>query len=147
MAENKEYVGYIRCSNCGETYRVVGDDLFDEDVSYHCNKCNSDFDVTFFTYCKHCDEIVGVDNGTVKDALVNIAENAVMGFLKPWTSLKFIGRAIDDVPSANGWGVCRFCNTKYIRCPRCNNPVEFRPGTDTEDILYCPDCGQKMRHP
>ena len=46
MAENEEYVGYIRCSNCGETYRVVGNDLLDEDVTYHC-ECGSDIDITF----------------------------------------------------------------------------------------------------
>lgn len=46
MAENEENVGYIRCSNCGETYRVVGNDLLDEDVTYHC-ECGSDIDITF----------------------------------------------------------------------------------------------------
>ena len=147
MANNEEYVGYIRCSNCGETYRVVGDDLLDESVTYHCGNCNSDIDVTFFVYCKHCDEIVGLDNGTIGETLMEIAGSAISGYLKPASAIANLGRFFDSIPSANGWGVCKFCNTKYIRCPRCNEPVEVKPGIGDNDVLFCPDCGQRMRQP
>lgn len=140
-------VGYIRCTHCGTTYKVSGDELYEEDLTYHCHKCNNDFEVPFFTYCKECDEIIGVDNGSVKDALVDIAAMAIGGFIKPWTALGGVKRLLDDVPSAKGWGDCPFCNAKYIRCPRCLSPVEVRPGTGDHDILRCPDCGQKMRQP
>lgn len=146
MAENEEYIGYIRCSDCGETYRVVGDNLLKEDVSYHCN-CGADIYVAFFMYCKHCGEIVGVDVGTNSEYLVEIANSVINGFLRPASVVSNFGRFFDNIPSANGWGVCKFCNTKYIRCPRCNEPVEVKPGTGDNDVLFCPDCGQRMRQP
>ncbi|MBO7556900.1 MAG: hypothetical protein J6T52_00235 [Bacteroidaceae bacterium] len=145
--ESEEYTGYIRCSNCGETYIVTGDDLYDEDATYHCSKCNTDIEVPFFMYCNHCEAIVGVEQGSLSNILLDVAGKAIQGFFKPASALSGLGRFFDDIPSANNWGVCKFCNTKYIRCPRCNTPVEVKPGTGDNDILYCPDCGQKMRQP
>lgn len=147
MANNEDYVGYIRCSNCGKAYKVVGNDIFEEDLIYHCSNCNSDIHVPFFTYCKHCDEFVGIDNGTFRENACEIVGKAISGYLRPASAISNIGRFFDNIPSANGWGVCKFCNTKYIRCPRCNEPIEVKPGTGDNDVLFCPDCGQRMRQP
>lgn len=146
----EKHEGYIRCSNCGNTYRVVGDNLYDEDITFHC-ECGSDIDVAFFVHCKHCDEIVGLDNGTIGEALMGIAGSAIGGainaYFRPASFISNFERFIDNIPSAKGWGVCKFCNTKYIRCPRCYEPVEVKPGTGDNDILFCVECGQKMRQP
>lgn len=32
-------VGYIRCTHCGTTYKVSGDELYEEDLTYHCHNC------------------------------------------------------------------------------------------------------------
>ena len=52
MGNNHDEVlmGYIRCTHCGTTYKVSGDELTEEDLTYHCHKCNNDFEVPFFTY-------------------------------------------------------------------------------------------------
>lgn len=77
MAKDEDIKGFIRCKNCGKTYVVSGDEVYEEDNSYHCNECGEDFDVPFFTYCHECEAVVGVDNGSVSDALIGIAESAI----------------------------------------------------------------------
>lgn len=146
MGKNEEVQGYIRCPHCGKVYVVPEEDLSDEDVSYHCNNCGQTFDVALFGYCEKCQDIVGLEHGSMREILTDVALKSIGGFLKPWSTLKVLPRFLDDVPSSDNWGKCPFCNKEYIRCPQCHSLVEFYPGTDDEAILRCPKCGQRMRH-
>ena len=140
---------YVRCPECGEIYRVNINEPIDEieDRELHCDACGHDIQIPFFLYCPNCEEYVSVDQGKTSEALLEIGVNMVKGFFSPWSTIPKLTRFIDSVPSANGWGVCRICGTHYVRCHKCNSAVEVRPGTGDDDILYCSECGSRMRQP
>lgn len=141
---NNEKIGFIRCSSCGELYHVTEDGLNVENSVFNCSKCGKNFDVPFFAYCPKCDKIVGVDNSSA----FNIIVNGMFNYIKePWSLLKFLPRVLDNIPSANGWGKCPFCDTAYIRCPRCSQLVEIDQQSEANEIIRCMNCGLNMRKP
>ena len=141
---NNECIGFIRCTKCGKIYHVDGNGLNQEHSSFCCNICGNNFDVPFFANCLKCNKIVGLDNST---AFNLIFDNMVDLIKSPKSFLGFLPRLVDDIPSANGWGKCPFCDTTYLRCPRCSQLVEVKHKMGVNEIIRCLNCGQNMRHP
>ena len=144
VMNNNETKGFMRCSYCGEIYYADKELLNKENSLFVCKRCGKEFDIPFFAYCKNCNKIVGLDNSSAFSEIFNGMVNHVK---QPWSLLGFIPRMIDDIPSANGWGICPFCDSRYIRCPRCSLLVEIKGKMDVNDIIRCLNCGQKMRQP
>lgn len=139
--------GYIKCSKCGETYYIEGDDLNKEFETYTCTKCGSSIDADHFVYCPHCEMIVGLDmHFTWKGFAKDFGKNFIKG-LNPITAVKAYGRLLDKKkqPYDHGYGICPFCDTNYALCPNCHAAVEVGPETKSDDILFCTECGQKFR--
>lgn len=137
--------GYIKCQKCGEIYNVVPEDLEKEDLRYKCDKCGSNIDVFFFAHCSICKEDVGMSYSP--QPFISVAKDLLKGATNPILGVKAIAHLLDrSAPYDHGEGVCQFCGTKFVRCPNCHSAVDFDPTTKFEDMIFCPECGQKFRY-
>jgi len=140
----------IICPSCGQEYQVVPDDLDKCLLTYHCENCNSDFQVDFFDSCPSCHRPVGfLDSKALERIVSTIGKeifNAVVNPASTLGAIKDIGSLYLNSKSgkfvnANGDGVCPICHKRYLRCGNCNELFSIDYDLSFKDTIKCPHCG------
>lgn len=139
---------WIKCPNCNSRYIVSEEDLNLEDVEYTCSNCGNTISVEYFGYCPTCKYITGhKPEFTTQQGLVNLGKSLVRGLVDLSYSYNSISALVDRVPFAKHSGRCLFCNSLHIECPECHKLYKINCDWEPTDVLICPSCKCKFRHP
>ena len=138
----------IKCTKCGKEYFVAPEDLDKIDLTYHCDQCGDNFEVSFFDHCPKCKANVGfLEGNAFKKDMYSIGKDLVASVMNPISAIDtfggFIKNAFDgSIDEANGDGVCPTCNTRYIRCHSCHELFSIDGDAVYKDKFTCPNCGK-----
>jgi DNA-directed RNA polymerase subunit M/transcription elongation factor TFIIS len=154
IASEDEVSCIIRCPECGNVEEVTAlIDINSRNIGHLCPACGNAWKIGFFGHCGPCGENVGFSNYSI-GKWINVAATALFDVLS--TKDNMLSNAIKMVkdfaweitPTALSNGECPLCTQSHVECPKCGSAVPFphRKRVDL-DIVKCPACGQKMRHP
>jgi DNA-directed RNA polymerase subunit M/transcription elongation factor TFIIS len=154
-AKKNEMSFIIRCPRCGNIEKVTAMiDLKSRDIGHLCPQCGNTWTIRFFGQCKPCRKNVGF-NFYSSGKLLGLAATAILDIfnLKDENALSSAFKGAKDfawrmAPEALSSGVCPLCTQSHVECPKCGAAVVFPHNKQVDiDLVKCPACGQKMRHP
>jgi len=128
--------GFIKCEDC-DTVIKIGSDSFENNTNYECPNCNEEVAVSFWGFCKKCNEIVGFRHYSMGKTLFNLGKSIIEGCLADENEAKEIKK---------NYGECPFCKHEYLMCPECGKTVRWPLNSDDNAVVQC-ECGTKMKHP
>ena len=141
----------IKCPKCGKESFVVPEDLDKIDLTYHCDQCGDNFEVSFFDHCPKCKVNVGfLEGNTFKKDMYSVGKDMLASVMNPISTIDTFGgfiknAVIGSIDEANGDGVCPTCNTRYIRCHSCHELFSIDSDAVYKDKFTCPNCGKTQQ--
>ena len=140
---------YIKCKKCEKVLYVEFDSaeeaLSTVSMRYECNDCGEDIEVSFFGFCRNCEENVGFKFKESKDLLIDVAQSVVQGFFRPVKAITNLKRYADNIPSSEHSGICPFCGQPHIRCCECSVSIVTQENDDVNNVYSCTGCRSRMR--
>lgn len=140
----------IICPSCGKEYQVMPEDLDKCLLTYHCDGCNSDFQVDFFDSCPNCHRPVGfLDSKGFGKFIENFGKEVLNAYANPVSVLEtlkelgsiYLATKSGQFVDANGDGICPICHKRYLRCGNCHELFSIDYNLSYKDTLKCPNCG------